>query len=39
MSAQTQYLQVDATGAFPTVILLLVLILATLGVVAHAAFI
>ena len=39
MSAQTQYLQVDPTGAFPTVILLLVLILATLGVVAHAAFI
>ena len=39
MSAQTQYLQVDANGVFPTVILLFVLILATLGVVAHAAFV
>jgi hypothetical protein len=39
MSAQTQYLQVDATGVFPTVLLLFVLILAMLGVVAHAAFI
>jgi hypothetical protein len=39
MSAQTSYLQVDATGVFPTVILLFVLILAMLGVVAHAAFI
>jgi hypothetical protein len=39
MSAQTTYLQVDATGVFPTVLLLFVLILAMLGVVAHAAFI
>jgi hypothetical protein len=39
MSAQTGYLQPDAMGAFPTVLLLLVLILAVLGVVAHAAFI
>ena len=39
MSAQTSYLQVDATGVFPSVILLFVLILAMLGVVAHAAFI
>ncbi len=38
MSAQTQYLQVDATGVFPTVLVLFVLILAMLGVVAHAAF-
>ena len=39
MSAQTTYLQVDATGVFPTLLLLFVLILAMLGVVAHAAFI
>lgn len=39
MSAQTGYLQVDANGVFPTVLLLLVLILAMLGVVAHAAFV
>jgi hypothetical protein len=39
MSAQTGYLQVDATGAFPAVLLLLVLILAMLGIVAHAAFV
>lgn len=38
MSAQTGYLQVDALGVFPTVLLLLVLILAMMGVVAHAAF-
>ena len=39
MSAQTGYLQPDALGVFPTALLLLVLILAMLGVVAHAAFI
>jgi hypothetical protein len=39
MSAQTGYLQPDAIGVFPTVLLLLVIILAMLGVVAHAAFI
>jgi hypothetical protein len=39
MSAQTGYLQPDAVGAFPTVLLLLVIILAMLGVAAHAAFI
>jgi hypothetical protein len=39
MSAQTTYLQVDAIGVFPTFILLFVLILAMLGVVAHAAFV
>jgi len=38
MSAQSTYLQVDAIGVFPTLLLLLVLILAMLGVVAHAAF-
>jgi hypothetical protein len=39
MTAQTGYLQPDAIGVFPTVLLLLVLILAMLGVVAHAAFV
>jgi hypothetical protein len=39
MTAQTTYLQVDAMGVFPTVLLLFVLILAMLGVVAHAAFV
>ena len=39
MSAQTGYLQPDAVGAFPTILLLLVIILAMLGVVAHAAFV
>jgi hypothetical protein len=39
MSAQTTYLQVDANGVFPTLFMLFVLILAMLGVVAHAAFI
>ena len=39
MSAQTTYLQVDATGVFPTVLILAVLLLAVLGVAAHAAFV
>jgi hypothetical protein len=39
MSAQTQYLEVDALGAFPAFALLLVLVLTALGVIAHAAFI
>ncbi len=39
MSAQTPYLEVDAVGALPTLMLLLVLVLTALGVVAHAAFI
>ena len=38
MSAQTQYLEVDALGSLPAYLLVLVLILAVLGVVAHAAF-
>jgi hypothetical protein len=37
MSAQTQYLEVDAVGVFPYVLLLLVLILAVLGIAAHVA--
>ena len=39
MSAQSSYLQVDAIGAFPSYLLFVVLILAMLGVVAHAAFV
>lgn len=39
MSAQTGYLQPNAIGVFPTLLLLFVIILALLGVVAHAAFI
>jgi len=39
MSAQTPYLEVDAIGVLPTLLLLLVLVLTALGVVAHAAFI
>jgi len=38
MSAQTPYLEVDAVGVFPTVLLAMVLVLAVLGVVAHVAF-
>jgi hypothetical protein len=38
MSAQTQYLEVDAIGVLPTLFLLLVMLLTVLGVVAHAAF-
>lgn len=38
MSAQTQYLEVDAVGAFPALLLVLVTLLATLGVIAHVAF-
>jgi hypothetical protein len=39
MSAQTGHLQPDAIGAFPTILLLLVIILAMLGVAGHAAFV
>jgi hypothetical protein len=39
MSAQSSYLQVDANGVFPTLLLLIVFVLTTLGVVAHAAFV
>jgi len=39
MSAQTQYLQVEATGVFPALLVFLVFILTMIGVVAHAAFI
>ena len=38
MSAQTPYLEVDAVGVFPTVLLDMVQVLAALGVIAHDAF-
>jgi hypothetical protein len=38
MPAHSPYLQVDAIGVFPSLALLIVLILAALGIVAHAAF-
>lgn len=38
MSAQTPYLEANVIGVFPTLLLLMVLILAALGVVAHVAF-
>ena len=39
MSAGTPYLQVDANGVAPTLMLVLVLLLTALGAVAHAAFV
>jgi hypothetical protein len=38
MSAQTPYLQADVNGVFPTLLLLMVLVLTALGIVAHVAF-
>lgn len=38
MSAESQYLEVDAIGVLPSLILILMLILMALGVVAHVAF-
>ena len=38
MSAQTPYLEADVIGVFPTFLLVMVLVLAALGVVAHVAF-
>jgi hypothetical protein len=38
MSAQAQYFEVDAIGVFPTLLLLLVIVLTALGIVAHVAF-
>jgi hypothetical protein len=38
MTAQRQYLEVDAVGVFPAVLLLLVILLTALGIVAHVAF-
>jgi hypothetical protein len=39
MSAQTPYLQADVVGVFPTLLLLMVLVLAALGILAHVAFV
>ena len=38
MSAQTPYLEVDAVGVLPTLLLVMVLVLAALGILAHVAF-
>jgi hypothetical protein len=38
MSAQTPYLEADAIGAFPALLLLMVLVLTLLGILAHVAF-
>jgi hypothetical protein len=38
VSAQSQYLEVDAVGVFPALLLLLVIFLTALGIVAHVAF-
>ena len=38
MAAQTHYFENDLLGAFPGLLLVLVLILTALGVIAHAAF-
>jgi hypothetical protein len=38
MSAQTPYLEADAIGVFPLLLLVMVLILTALGVLAHVAF-
>ena len=38
MTAQTQYFETNPLGAFPGLLLVLVLALALLGVVAHVAF-
>ena len=37
MAAQAQHFEIDVLGAFPALLLLLVLILAALGIVAHVA--
>jgi hypothetical protein len=38
MSVQTPYLETDVIGVFPTLLLLLVLALAAIGIAAHVAF-
>lgn len=38
-SPMTTYYQPQAGGTFPTVLLLLVMVLTALGVIAHAAFV
>lgn len=39
MTAQTQPFETDLLGAFPALLLVLVLVLTLLGVVAHVAFV
>jgi hypothetical protein len=39
MTAQTQHFETDLLGAFPALLLVLVLVLTLLGVVAHVAFV
>jgi hypothetical protein len=39
MSAQSSYLEVDANGVFPTLLLFIVFVLTMLGVIAHVAFV
>lgn len=39
MSVQTAYLEPDVIGVFPTLLLVMVLVLAALGVLAHVAFV
>ena len=39
MTAQTQLFEADLLGAFPALLLVLVLVLTLLGVVAHVAFV
>jgi hypothetical protein len=38
MAAQTHYVDNDLLGAFPGLLLVLLLVLTALGVIAHAAF-
>ena len=38
MTAQSQYLEVDAVGVLPAFLLFLVILLIALGIVAHVAF-
>jgi len=38
VTAQSQYLEVDAVGVFPALLLFLVIFLIALGIVAHVAF-
>ena len=38
MSAQTPYLEVDAIGVFPALLLYLVMLLTALGIIAHIVF-
>lgn len=39
MSAQTTYLEVDAIGVLPGILLVVVFVLTLVGVIAHAAFV